>query len=221
MTTMAKYSGLHRGQSEETIEEIKMVRWRVIQPPFQDSDPGNQLETRSLMFHLGGAACRLGNYRGARRCDRSQELSVRSIIMQIYTRNNSGRCTRNDPPSRPFPYFSLVTERAFRACRLSSKRYARLRVSRERWREGEGGKERERERRRGPYATKDKEDRGGCGRIQKRTTEERRGRGFINKLIVLSGTARARARLRISTSETVYAIGPISIRSAQWLVKQT
>lgn len=146
MTTMAKYSGLHRGQSEETIEEIKMVRWRVIQPPFQDSDPGNQLETRSLMFHLGGAACRLGNYRGARRCDRSQELSVRSIIMQIYTRNNSGRCTRNDPPSRPFPYFSLVTERAFRACRLSSKRYARLRVSRERWREGEGGKEGERER---------------------------------------------------------------------------
>lgn len=123
-----------------------MVRWRVIQPPFQDSDPGNQLETRSLMFHLGGAACRLGNYRGARRCDRSQELSVRSIIMQIYTRNNSGRCTRNDPPSRPFPYFSLVTERAFRACRLSSKRYARLRVSRERWREGEGGKERKRER---------------------------------------------------------------------------
>lgn len=146
MTTMAKYSGLHRGQSEETIEEIKMVRWRVIQPPFQDSDPGNQLETRSLMFHLGGAACRLGNYRGARRCDRSQELSVRSIIMQIYTRNNSGRCTRNDPPSRPFHYFSLLTERAFRACRLSSKRYVRLRVSRKRWREGEGGEERERER---------------------------------------------------------------------------
>lgn len=139
MTTMAKYSGLHRGQSEETIEEIKMVRWRVIQPPFQDSDPGNQLETRSLMFHLGGAACRLGNYRGARRCDRSQELSVRSIIMQIYTRNNSGRCTRNDPPSRPFPYFSLLTERAFRACRLSSKRYVRLRVSRERRKKGEGG----------------------------------------------------------------------------------
>lgn len=82
-----------------------------------------------------------------------------------------------------FPYFSLVTERAFRACRLSSKRYARLRVSRERWREREGGREGERERRRRPYATKGEENRGGCERIQKRATEERRGRGFINKLI--------------------------------------